>query len=105
MDFDNEIGFEAHQAKIVVFGCGGGGSNTINRLTEMNIQGALTVAANTDARHLAVTHAHKRVLIGKELTRGLGAGGYPDVGKRAAEESKSEIKNLLTGCDLLFVTC
>src|SRR3989338_5090425 len=105
MNFDNEMNFEADQAKIVVFGCGGGGSNTINILTEMNIQGAMTVAANTDARHLAVTKAHKKVLIGKELTRGLGAGGYPDVGKRAAEESKSEIKNLLTGCDLLFVTC
>jgi len=105
MNFDNEMNFEAHQAKIMVFGCGGGGSNTINRLTDMNIQGAMTVAANTDARHLAVTHAHKKILIGKELTRGLGAGGYPDVGRRAAEESKGEIKNLLQGCDLLFVTC
>jgi cell division protein FtsZ len=97
--------FEAHQAKIMVFGCGGGGSNTINRLTSMDIQGAVTIAANTDARHLAVTKAHKKLLIGKDLTRGLGAGGYPEVGRRAAEESREEIKKLLTGCDLLFVTC
>jgi cell division protein FtsZ len=97
--------FESHQAKIMVFGCGGGGSNTINRLTNMDIQGAVTIAANTDARHLAVTNAHKKLLIGKDITRGLGAGGYPEVGKRAAEESREEIKKLLTGCDLLFVTC
>src|SRR3989338_255143 len=105
MEFDNGVNFEAQQAKIVVFGCGGGGSNTIDRLTKMNIQGATTVAANTDARHLAVTTAHKKLLVGKDLTRGLGAGGYPEIGKKAAEESKSEIKDALQGCDLLFVTC
>ncbi|HLD57108.1 MAG TPA: cell division protein FtsZ [archaeon] len=105
MEFDNGVNFEAQQAKIVVFGCGGGGSNTIDRLTKMNIQGATTVAANTDARHLAVTTAHKKLLVGKDLTRGLGAGGYPEVGKKAAEESKSEIKEYLKDCDLLFVTC
>ncbi|MBI4163079.1 MAG: cell division protein FtsZ [Candidatus Aenigmarchaeota archaeon] len=105
MSFDNQSDFESHQAKIMVFGCGGGGSNTVNRLTEMNIMGATTVAANTDARHLACVKAHKKVLIGKSLTRGLGAGGYPDVGKKAAEESKNEIKEMLSGCDLLFVTC
>jgi len=71
----------------------------------MDIQGAVTIAANTDARHLAVTKAHKKILLGKDLTRGLGAGGYPEVGKRAAEESKDEIRRTLTGCDLLFVTC
>ncbi len=105
MEFDNGVNFEAQQAKIVVFGCGGGGSNTIDRLTKMNIQGATTIAANTDARHLAVTTAHKKLLIGKDLTRGLGAGGYPEVGKKAAEESKSEVKEYLKDCDLLFVTC
>ncbi|MBI4163939.1 MAG: cell division protein FtsZ [Candidatus Aenigmarchaeota archaeon] len=105
MEFDNGESFEAQQAKIVVFGCGGGGSNTIDRLTKMNIQGATTVAANTDARHLGVTNAHKKLLIGRELTRGLGAGGYPEVGKKAAEESKSEVRELLKDCDLLFVTC
>ncbi|MFH1420665.1 MAG: cell division protein FtsZ [Candidatus Aenigmatarchaeota archaeon] len=105
MYIDEKTEFEAHRAKIMVFGCGGGGCNTINRLTEMNVQGAATVALNTDARHLASIKAHKKVLIGKELTKGLGAGGYPDIGKKAAEESKSEIKELLKDCDLLFITC
>ena len=100
-----DIDFEAHKAKIMVFGAGGGGSNTINRLTEMNIQGAKTVALNTDARHLKMVNAHDKILMGKELTRGLGAGGYPEIGKRAAEESKSDITRYLEGCDLLFLTC
>jgi cell division protein FtsZ len=98
-------GFDAYQAKIMVFGCGGGGCNTITRLTDMNIQGAVTVGVNTDAKHLSVTRAHKKLLIGKETTRGLGAGGFPDVGKKAAEESKDKIKDILKGCDLLFITC
>jgi cell division protein FtsZ len=105
MEIDTTTDFDSHQAQIMVFGCGGGGSNTITRLTEMDIKGAITIAANTDARHLAITKAHKKLLIGKELTRGLGAGGYPEIGRRAAEESREEIKRLLTGCDLLFVTC
>jgi cell division protein FtsZ len=97
--------FDAYQAKIMVFGCGGGGSNTITRLTDMNIQGAVTVAVNTDAKHLAITKAHKKILIGKELTKGMGAGGFPDVGRKAAEESKEAIKAALKGCDLLFISC
>lgn len=97
--------YEAHQAKIIAFGCGGGGCNTITRLTDMGIQGAVTVAANTDAKHLAITRAHKKVLIGKDLTKGLGAGGYPEIGKKAAEESKEEIKEILKGADLVFLTC
>lgn len=104
MNQENED-FSAHEAKIMVFGCGGGGSNTINKLTEMDIKGAQTVAINTDAKHLAVTKAHKRILIGRELTRGLGAGGFPEVGRRAAEESREDIRDTLKGCDLLFVTC
>jgi cell division protein FtsZ len=105
MVLGNEETFDAYQAKIMVWGCGGGGCNTVTRLTEMDIKGAITVAVNTDAKHLAVTKAHKKLLIGKETTRGLGAGGYPEVGRKAAEESKEEIRNLLKGCDLLFVTC
>jgi len=97
--------FEAMQPRIMVIGCGGGGSNTITRLTEMGIQGATTVAANTDARHLQTSKAHKKILLGRELTRGLGAGGYPDVGKKAAEEARTDLKQTLSGCDLLFVTC
>lgn len=97
--------FDSHTARIVAFGCGGGGSNTITRLTEMDIKGAVTVSANTDARHLTISKAHKKILIGKNLTRGLGAGGYPEVGEKAAEESKDQIRQVLEGCDLLFITC
>jgi cell division protein FtsZ len=97
--------FDSYQAKIMVLGCGGGGCNTITRLTDMGIQGAVTAAVNTDVKHLSVSRAHKKILIGRELTRGLGAGGYPEKGKKAAEESKEEIKEMLRGCDLLFVTC
>jgi len=99
------FGFDAYQAQIMVLGCGGGGCNTITRLKDMNIQGAVTIAANTDAKHLSVVRAHKKILIGKETTKGLGAGGYPDMGRKAAEESKEELKNLLKGCDLLFISC
>jgi cell division protein FtsZ len=98
-------GFDAYQARIMVFGCGGGGCNTITRLTEMDIKGAVTVGVNTDAKHLSVTKAHKKILIGRETTKGLGAGGFPDVGKKAAEESKDQLRDVLKGCDLLFVSC
>jgi len=97
--------FEVQQPKIVVIGCGGGGSNTVSRLTDMGIQGALTIAINTDARHLASVKAMKKILIGKNLTKGLGAGGYPEIGKQAALENKNDIKAALSGCDLLFLTC
>ncbi len=97
--------FEPHRAKILAFGCGGGGCNTITRLTGMGIRGAVTVAANTDAKHLAVTKADRKLLMGRELTRGLGAGGYMEIGKKAAEESRDEIRELLGGSDLVFLTC
>jgi cell division protein FtsZ len=100
-DFDISV----EQAKIMVIGAGGAGCNTVTRLTDMNIEGATTMAANTDAKHLNVTSAHKRILIGKEITRGLGAGGYPDVGEKAAKESKDALREQLQGCDLLFLTC
>jgi len=99
---EQEFGFAVKRAKIVVVGCGGAGQNTITRLTEMGIDGATTIALNTDAKHLAVGKADKKILIGKELTRGLGAGGYPEVGKKAAEESRSEIKDTIDGADLVF---
>jgi len=103
--FEGEAEFNTQQARIMVVGCGGGGSNTVNRLTEMGIAGATTIAANTDAKHLAITKAHKKILLGRELTRGLGAGGFPEVGKKSAEESKNDIREAIKGCDLLFVTC
>jgi cell division protein FtsZ len=100
----SEESYSSYEATIMVMGCGGGGCNTISRLTDMGINGANTIAANTDAKHLAVTNANRKILLGRDLTRGLGAGGYPDVGKKAAEESRESIKENLKGCDLLFVT-
>ena len=100
-----EEDFEVRKARILVVGAGGGGSNTISTLTEMGIKGATTVAVNTDARHLVTTNADKKVLIGKNITRGLGAGGYPDIGRNAALENKEELRNLLAGVDLVFLTC
>jgi len=102
---EEEFDIDLHQAKILVIGVGGAGCNTINTLTEMGIEGAKTVAVNTDAKHLAVTKAHQKVLIGKETTRGLGAGGYPGIGRKAAEESRKELKELLEGVDMVFITC
>jgi cell division protein FtsZ len=99
---EQEFGFSVKKANIVAVGCGGAGQNTITRLTEMGIEGASTIALNSDAKHLAVGKADRKILIGKELTRGLGCGGYPELGKKCAEESKNEIKDVLEGCDLLF---
>ncbi len=105
MENDDISNFQVEQARIMVVGCGGGGCNTVSRLTDMGVGGAVTVAANTDAKHLTVTKAHKKILMGRELTRGLGAGGFPEVGKKAAEESKNDLRQALQDCDLLFVTC
>lgn len=99
---EQEFGFSIKKAKIVVVGCGGAGQNAVTRLTEMGVEGASTISLNSDAKHLAVGKADKKILIGKELTRGLGCGGYPEVGKKCAEESRNEIKEGLEGCDLLF---
>lgn len=103
--FSNIADFEMHKARILVVGCGGGGCNTINALSKKGVNGASTLAINTDAKHLAVTQADKRILIGKSLTRGLGAGGYPEIGKNAALESKNEIREFIKESDLVFVTC
>ncbi|HIQ50084.1 MAG TPA: cell division protein FtsZ [Nanoarchaeota archaeon] len=100
-----ELNIEMHKAKIVVVGIGGAGCNTVTRLYEMGVEGAEIIAMNTDAKHLAISKAHKKILLGKETTRGLGAGGYPQIGEKAALESKQEIKQVLEGADLVFVTC
>ncbi|MBS3056152.1 MAG: cell division protein FtsZ [Candidatus Aenigmarchaeota archaeon] len=97
--------FEAQKAKILIVGSGGGGCNTVTRLYEMGITGAKVVALNTDAKHLSITKADKRILLGKNITKGLGAGGYPEVGKDAAIEAKNEIIDILDGVDLVFATC
>ncbi|MEM3791198.1 MAG: cell division protein FtsZ [Candidatus Micrarchaeaceae archaeon] len=95
---------ESSKPKIYVVGVGGSGSNTITRMFEIGIEGAKLVAANTDAAHLIRTKAHKKILLGKKVTRGLGAGSDPKVGEEAALESKEEIRHALSDADLVFVT-
>ncbi|MHC1625977.1 MAG: cell division protein FtsZ [Methanoculleaceae archaeon] len=92
------------QPRIVIVGCGGAGNNTVNRLYHMQVHGAETIAINTDKQHLDMIQADKRVLIGKSLTKGLGAGGFPDVGRRAAEMARPTLEALLESADLCFVT-
>ncbi len=91
-------------AKILVVGVGGAGGNTITRLHEIGINGAETIVVNTDKQALDMAKANKKLLIGKAITRGLGAGGYPDVAKRCAEESRDEIEQIIGEPDLVFIT-
>jgi len=93
------------RATIKVVGCGGGGNNTINRMTEVGIVGVDTIAINTDAQDLLYTTANKKILIGRELTKGLGAGSEPRLGEEAARENEADIKKALQNCDMIFITC
>ena len=102
------IEFDMNQvnvAKIKVVGVGGGGSNAVNRMIENDVQGVEFIVVNTDAQALNLAIAERKFQIGCELTRGLGAGGNPEVGKFAAEENLSEIKELIKGADMVFITC
>lgn len=95
---------ESRKTQIKVVGAGGAGNNTITRLMQVGIVGAETVAVNTDAQDLLYTDSDKKVLIGRELTSGLGAGADPKIGMEAAKESKDEIKKALQGADMVFLT-
>jgi len=92
------------KTEISVIGCGGSGSNTITRMMEEGIHGAKLVAINTDAQHLARTSADYRILIGRQRTRGLGAGSIPQIGEEAALENEQDIKKAVSGCDMVFIT-
>lgn len=96
---------KAKRTSIKVIGAGGAGNNTINRLMDIGVDGADCVAVNTDAQDLLYTNAAQKVLIGKEITGGLGAGSDPQVGADAAKEDEKELKDLVQGADLVFVTC
>jgi cell division protein FtsZ len=91
-------------ARIKVIGVGGGGSNAVNRMMDEGLQGVEYIAVNTDAQALMLSKASIRVRLGDKLTRGLGAGGDPEVGRKAAEESSDELYNVLKGSDMVFVT-
>ncbi len=90
---------------ITVVGCGGGGSNTIQRMMEEGVAGAELCAVNTDAQHLLYVNASQKVLIGRKTTKGLGAGSMPQIGEAAAEESLDEVQKVVEGTDMVFVTC
>ena len=93
------------KAKIKVIGAGGAGNNTINRISEVGISGAETIAINTDAQDLLYSNATSKILIGREITGGLGAGSIPQIGEEAARESEHEIREKLKGSDMIFITC
>ncbi|UOF89163.1 cell division protein FtsZ [Fodinisporobacter ferrooxydans] len=101
LEFDMDI--EA-MAQIKVIGVGGGGCNAVNRMIEAGIKGVDFITVNTDAQALHMSKAEIRLQIGEKLTRGLGAGANPDIGKKAAEESREAIMNALKGADMVFVT-
>lgn len=101
LEFDTNVD---QLAVIKVIGVGGGGNNAVNRMIEHGVQGVEFIAVNTDAQALNLSKAEVRLQIGAKLTRGLGAGANPEVGKKAAEESKEQIEEALRGADMVFVT-
>lgn len=101
LEFDTNI---ESSAVIKVIGVGGGGNNAVNRMIEHGVQGVEFIAVNTDAQALNLSSAEVKLQIGAKLTRGLGAGANPEVGKKAAEESKEQIEEALRGADMVFVT-
>ena len=106
-DLDNELIeiIKQSRAKITVVGTGGAGNNTISRLNEIGIEGARTITVNTDAEDLFYSRADKKLLLGRQICGGLGAGGEPAVGEECAEESEEDIREELEGSDMVFVTC
>ncbi|MEX2017102.1 MAG: cell division protein FtsZ, partial [Candidatus Pacearchaeota archaeon] len=106
-DIDRELEelLKKQIAKIKVVGVGGGGNNSLSRMREIGIKGGELIAINTDAQDLLYASADQKILIGKELTQGLGAGSNPKVGEEAAKENESDIKKKLAGGDMIFITC
>lgn len=105
--FDEELEelLQKKRAKVKVIGSGGGGNNTVDRISAVGIAGAETIAINTDAQDLLYTTADRKIMIGKEITKGLGAGSDPKLGEEAARENEQEIKKSLEGADMVFITC
>lgn len=105
IDRELEMLLKKQGARVKVIGCGGGGGNSVSRMKEIGIKGAEIIAINTDAQDLLYTNVDHKILIGRELTHGLGAGSNPKVGEQAAKESEHEIKKKLSESDLVFITC
>src|SRR6202050_3520920 len=93
-----------NDAKIKVIGVGGGGGNAVNRMIDAGVKGVEFIAVNTDAQALLVSDADVKLDIGRTLTRGLGAGSDPDMGRAAAEDHRDEIEEVLKGADMVFIT-
>ncbi len=93
------------KTRIKVVGCGGAGTNTIQRLAESDLDTCELIACNTDAQHLLTSNVPNKILLGRNLTRGLGAGSLPHIGEEAAKESEQELRKSLEGADMVFVTC
>ncbi len=96
---------EHSKPKIYVIGTGGSGTNTLNRIFELNVNETRLIAMNTDARHLLKIKAHRKLLLGKTITKGHGAGSNPQLGEAAAKESSAEIKDIINDASMVFVTC
>ncbi|HCJ67588.1 MAG TPA: cell division protein FtsZ [Elusimicrobia bacterium] len=96
--------FREHPTNIKVIGVGGAGGNAVNRMISSGVKGVEFISANTDVQDLRRSLAHVKLQLGEQITRGLGAGGNPTVGRQAAEESREQIKEVLTGADMVFVT-
>jgi len=105
IDRELEELLQKQHAKVKVCGLGGAGGNTISRMKEIGIKGGEFIALNTDAQDLLYSNADHKILIGRELTMGLGAGSNPKIGEEAAHESETEIKKKLANCDMIFITC
>ncbi len=105
IDKELESLLEKQSARIKVVGCGGGGGNSVSRMKEIGISGCEIIAVNTDAQDLLYNSSDIKILIGRELTHGLGAGSNPKIGERAAKESEQEIRKKLNNSDMVFITC
>lgn len=104
-DSELEKVLNAHRTVIRVVGTGGGGNNTLTRMAEVGVNGIETIAINTDAQDLLAAKSHAKILIGREITNGLGAGGDPTIGEQSARENEEHIRAMLKGSDMVFVTC
>ena len=102
LDFDVDV---QQFAQIKVIGCGGGGNNAVNRMIQEGLKNVEFIAINTDKQALLLSRATQKIQIGEKLTKGLGAGANPEIGQKAAEESKEEIAQAIKGADMVFITC
>src|SRR4030042_1595869 len=106
-EIDKELAelIQRQAAKIKVVGVGGGGGNSLSRMREIGIKGGELIATNTDAQGLLYANADQKILIGRELTQGLGAGSNPQIGQEARKESGAVVKKKIAGADMIFLTC